>query len=145
MRPIAIIGTGSYGIALGRRLLEAELQIHYGSRNPNPACNRRVCEELELDSDNTKFRGVLPIDEAWSNSTIVFLAISVESYKDLIAEISKLKKDNSSNRHIVVDISNRSIDQLTSDQVSNAEYLEELFKEAGLTEKIDIVKCKTSI
>lgn len=142
MRPVAIIGTGSYGIALGRRLLEAGLQIHYGSRNPNPACNKRVCEELQLVSNNTKFRAVLPIDEAWSQSTIVFLAISVDSYKDFIAEISKLKKDSSSNRHIVVDISNRLIDQLTSDQISNAEYLEELFKEAGLTDQIDIVKCK---
>ena len=137
MKPFAVIGTGSYGIALGRRLIQAGYEVYYGSRNPNLS----YVSDCMKDLDQSKFK-VVSIAKAWEESALVFLAVSVDSYKNIINEIRDAKDRESSK--IVVDLSNRSIDQLRNNDkiISNAEYLENLFQEAGFSNEINIVKGK---
>ena len=81
MKPFAVIGTGSYGIALGRRLIQAGYEVYYGSRNPNLS----YVSDCMKDLDQSKFK-VVSIAKAWEESALVFLAVSVDSYKNVINE-----------------------------------------------------------
>lgn len=48
---VAIIGTGNYGIAIGRRILSHGFQLVYGSREPNLSYIKDCFKEFnDLDS-----------------------------------------------------------------------------------------------
>jgi predicted dinucleotide-binding enzyme/DMSO/TMAO reductase YedYZ heme-binding membrane subunit len=140
---ITIIGTGNYGIAIGKRLLDHGYQIVYGSRRPNQQylneCFSSVQQERPLYS-------VSSIVDAWNKSTqIVIFAVSAHDsvYQQLVDQIV----DKSSNCHsrVVIEISNLLDSQRISKlDVSNAEKLQKMFdqklEKSKKTASVNVVK-----
>lgn len=123
---IAIIGTGNYGLSIGKRLLHYGFSVVYGSRKPNL---EYVQKSLNLDENSVNL-SVTSIVDAWDQSDgIVILAISAEEsiYNSLAEDI--VKNSNNKNPRILIEISNLSdsID-LKNLKESNAKKLNELFK-----------------
>lgn len=133
---IAIIGTGNYGIALGRCLMKCGFEIIYGSRDPNPTYLAQCFNEKEYE--DLKNYSVTTIDDALLKSDeIVFLAVSATEsvYESLVSETKKLKKTKPL---ILVEISNQ-LESIKSN-MSNAERLDKLVKENLTGARISIVK-----
>ena len=126
---IAIIGTGNYGVAIGKRLLHFGYEVIYGSRNPNKEYLKKCFEDL----NNTYQMDVTSIYDAWNRAdNLVILAISVDNYENFVSEIMSCLNENNSQKKtkIVIEISNlKDSDNLKSLKISNAEKLNSLFKE----------------
>ena len=69
---ITIIGTGNYGIAIGKRLMNYGYDVIYGSRNPNFDYLK------ECFNDQNKFTVTTIIDACLKTDKFIFLAISAE-------------------------------------------------------------------
>jgi predicted dinucleotide-binding enzyme/DMSO/TMAO reductase YedYZ heme-binding membrane subunit len=124
---VAVIGTGNYGIALGKRLLDyGGFNVVFGSRSPDHY--EYVTECLSNgDPDYTYSEGsvsVVSIKEAYSRAEkFVFLAIAPSDhvYQQFA---SQLNLNEAKSKKIIIEVSN-SADE--SDQ-SNAERLAAIFK-----------------
>lgn len=133
---ICIIGTGSFGIAIGKRLMQSGHNIIYGSRFPD----KNYLSELFFDGTYDGKYSVTTINQAWHKSdSIIFLAISSRSnvYEEFISVIKNLR---SIKPRIVVDVSNPpKYDSNGTSSLSNAEKLENLFKNNNF-KYVNIVK-----
>lgn len=119
---VSIIGTGNYGISLGKCLMEAGFHVTYGSRKPDQAY-LSMC--FESCGSNSKF-SVTNIADAFCNSSrFVFMAVSANVYESVVEEIKRKKLESLCSEKIVVDISNQ-IDVERSRVESNAEHLQKL-------------------
>lgn len=119
---VSIIGTGNYGIALGKCLMEAGFHVIYGSRKPDRAY-LSMC--FESCGNNSKF-SVTNIADAFCNSSrFVFMAVSANVYESVVEEVKRKKLETLCSEKVVVDISNQ-IDDERSRVESNAERLQKL-------------------
>lgn len=128
---VAVIGTGNYGIAIGKRLLDYGYDVIFGSRYPN--------KKYLKESLNTEFEfEVTKISDAFYKSDkFVFLAISANNYENFIAEINLNENETSLNDSnvvvdlkagkIIIELSNLS-DETQNQAISNAEKLDNLIK-----------------
>lgn len=135
---ITIIGTGNYGIAIGKRLMKYGFEVMYGSRNPNYDY-LKDCFEPE-----SKFN-VTSIKNAWLDiDQIVFLAISAEenNYSSFVNEISNFKSEINESQSdkpiILVELSN--YNEKVKSKESNAEKLDNLIKTNCKNQTVNIVK-----
>ena len=134
-KTITIIGTGNFGVALGKRLLKFGFKVVYGSRNPDKSF---IEQNFANSNENVK---IYSIKEAWSSSVgLVFFAIHVENYEETVTSLfgSELTKENK----IVVDVSNKILKNLVNCN-SNAEYLQNCFK--NFTDQVKVVKAFNTI
>ena len=70
---IAVIGTGNYGIAIGKRLIDYGFEVIFGSRR----VSYEYVKECIGDDYNSNLYSVVEIHTAFAKSDrIVFLAIS---------------------------------------------------------------------
>ena len=124
---ITIIGTGNYGIAIGKRLMNYGYDVIYGSRNPNFDYLK------ECFNDQNKFTVTTIIDACLKTDKFIFLAISAENdnYKDFANELNNLELNKDL---ILIEISNKTNNN--NDDVSNAEKVKDLL----INKRIDIVK-----
>jgi predicted dinucleotide-binding enzyme/DMSO/TMAO reductase YedYZ heme-binding membrane subunit len=128
---IAIIGTGSFGIAIGRRLLAYGYDIVYGSRNPN-INYLRECFGDDVTNTQTGRFSVTSVFEAWNSANLfVFFAISAHEsvYEKTVAEIVEALDERIINQSkVVIEVSNLSDEQtIDSIRVSNAMRLQSAF------------------
>ena len=145
---IVIIGTGNYGIALGKRFLMFGFEVIYGSRNPNKAYLRE-CFGKMVDE---QFYDVTTIEDAWNKSdSIVFLAVNAKDqiYEEIVSKIIesiKKQKSNELKSKILIEISNRSDDEdLRKVKTSNAQKLDDMIfsklnESSIINYKIHVVK-----
>lgn len=135
---ITIIGTGNYGIALGKRLISSGYEVLYGSRDPN----EQYLSEC-FDGEET-FYSVTTISDAWKRShEIIFLAVSFKDdiYDSIVREFAMSNASTPKYSKIIVDISNRTEDRSVVKEVSNAEKLENLIRSSDLKWlRIQVVK-----
>ena len=84
---ITIIGTGNYGIAIGKRLMNYGYDVIYGSRNPNFDYLK------ECFNDQNKFTVTTIIDACLKTDKFIFLAISAENnnYENFANELNNLE------------------------------------------------------
>jgi predicted dinucleotide-binding enzyme len=124
---VCILGTGYYGIALGKRLLSYGYHIVYGSRNPDLNYLNECFENL-----NNENYSVCSVAEAWLKSTrFVFFAVSAfdSVYESIVNDLFsnlKISKKSLSSR-IVIEISNV-LDGNQNSKLSNAQKLQNLFQ-----------------
>lgn len=130
---VTIMGTGQYGLALGKRLVTFGFHVVYGSRQPN---KNFISKHFRDDQDYVQ---LLTINEAWSsNSKIVFFAVNIEAYDDLVTKL--MSSDNSQVEKIVLDVSNGKDNK--SDE-SSAEMLQNFFNKH--TDKINVIKAFNNV
>jgi predicted dinucleotide-binding enzyme len=143
---IAIIGTGNYGIALGRRLLGYGYEIVYGSRSPNISYIRECFKDAP---EAKRSFSVTSIADAWSRSDeFVFFAIAANNsiYERVVANIvESLDERIINSSKTVIEMSNLTEDQrLDSIHESNAERLQTFFNRkldlSGKFYQINVVK-----
>lgn len=142
---IGIIGTGNYGIAIGKRLLDYGYEIVYGSRNPNLDYLKECFQVVRNDG----LFSVTSSAEAWKRADrIVFFAVTAfdSVYEGIVNEIvTSLKKKVTNKSKIVIDISNI-VENSSAEKIkiSNAEKLQNLFQarleEQSVNCQINIVK-----
>lgn len=126
---VAIIGTGDYGLALGKRLLDYGFSVVYGSRKPDVSYLR---EYFGSEGDYK----VVGVADAWNQSDrFVFFAVPAWSHENIVDEVSKSGKRESK---IVIEISNL-LDGEDKVKESNAERLQSLFK-SQKGQKVNVVK-----
>jgi predicted dinucleotide-binding enzyme/DMSO/TMAO reductase YedYZ heme-binding membrane subunit len=134
---ITVIGTGNYGIAIGKRLMKYGFSVNYGSRMPN-------YEYLKECFDPENRFSVDTIGNAWHKTDkIAFLAIPAEenNYNAFVNEISSINKtENESNKKnkVLIELSNHN-EQSNSNE-SNAERLDSLLKTIDKNETVNVVK-----
>jgi len=126
LETIGIIGTGNYGIAIGKRLLKFGcFRVVFGSRNPN----KEYLKECLTSTDQFTEFEVTSIKEAWDKSQkVVFFAVSATEsvYESVINEIFKNK---TMNEKIIVDVSNLTDNNyISGSKLSNAEKLQNLIQ-----------------
>lgn len=138
---IAIIGTGNYGIAIGKRLLDYGFHVIFGSREPNPSYVKEC-----LNSDSVE---VTKISQAFSKSDkFVFLAIAAKNYEkflnELLNEIRNTSIDDKSK--IIIELSNLT-DKIDDENMvkSNAEALEEMIKDIFENKHDNLLKGKVNV
>lgn len=134
---IAIIGTGNFGIALGKRLHHYGFNVIYGSRNPNLAYLRECFNEITNElNDRVK---VTTIEDAVIRSDrVVFLAVKETNHASIAQLLNKLNLK--SKAKILVELSNPW--QLDKSMISNAEKLSAMLK---TNSSIEIVKAFNSV
>ena len=149
---VGIIGTGEYAIALGRRLLDHNYDLIYGSRNPDILYLR---ERLGGELNNDRVFHVTSISNAWSRAhRLVFFCVSAYDtvYDRLAAEITQSIVRCRSNtttttsapgKKILIEISNLLDNQTIKSQSSNAERLQQLFNEK--LEKSNVQNYRVSV
>ncbi|GAB1598802.1 metalloreductase STEAP4-like isoform X1 [Argonauta hians] len=115
-RTIGILGTGNYGAALGKRLLQAEYKIIFGSRNP-------LKRTFEARDEQLRDTSVVSIKDVLTNTDIEIFILAIP-YSSMQSCLQPYKKDLKGK--ICVDISNRS---KPSKNESNAENLVANFPE----------------
>ena len=95
---VGIIGTGNYGIALGKRLLEYGFQVIYGSRNPN----KEYLEKCLKTKDNYQVEGIS--DAFLKADRIVFFAVSARSgiYEKIVDNLNKAVQKSQGSRIVAV-------------------------------------------
>lgn len=120
---VSIIGTGNYGISLGKCLMAAGFHVIYGSRQPDQAY-LSMC--FESCGESSKFSVTNIADAFYSSSRFVFMAVSANVYENVVEEIKRKKIETCSSEKVVVDISNI-VDLEHSHEESNAERLQKLF------------------
>ena len=110
---IGVIGTGSFGIALGKRLIDYGFRVVYGSREPNYEYVRGCLNIEESENQQEKLLSVASVADAWLEAdNVVFLAVSAknEVYEKIVNEfIQAVKSKNSpdyGSGKILVDVSN---------------------------------------
>ncbi len=135
---IAIVGTGNYGIALGRRLMNAEYEVVFGSRNPNPDYLRKCFgPEFENYSVTSIGDALLKCDE------LAFLAVSAKDciYESVVDDVKKLNEKffKRVKPLVLIDISNR-LDNQQREVLSNAEKLDSLVKSTLPNLRVNVVK-----
>ena len=141
---VTIIGTGNYGIAIGKRLLDYGHEIVYGSRNPNQAYLRECFENVK----NHELYSVTSIADAWQKSDLfVFFAVSAfdSVYERIVDEVAQSLSSGENKAKILIEISNLTDEQQTSKvKISNVEKLQTLFQakleERSINCRIQIVK-----
>jgi predicted dinucleotide-binding enzyme len=137
---VAVIGTGNYGIAIGKRLLDYGYDVVFGSRTPN----KNYLEECL----NTNSFEVAKISEAFYKSDkFVFLALSAKNYEQFVNEINLNENETSLNdsnfvvdlkkSKIIIELSNLSDEK--NEQISNAEKLENLIKYNTVTKNDNLL------
>jgi len=124
---IAVIGTGNYGIAIGKRLVQFGYEVVFGSREPNP----KYVQECFGDDLNGKSSTpqVTSIEEAFKTShKLIFLALTGrrEVYEFVLDEIVSLKELST---RILIDVSNWTE---SNQKRSNAEQLEEVLAKRNI-------------
>jgi len=135
---VAVVGTGNYGISLGRGLMASDYNVTYGSRRPNldylKLCFESCAENYSVASIG---QALLEADK------VVFLAIPAwdSVYENIVDEI-KQRYEEFSRRNkplILIDISN-SLDDTSKSNVSNAEKLNGLVRRSLPNLRISVVK-----
>lgn len=123
-QPVGILGTGNFARALARRLYVSGYDVIIGSRRPETKSLSAVDECL----CNVK---LVSTEECIKTVSIIFLAIHVENFKDLLEDhVDKL------DGKILVDVSNR---DRPNDSFSNAEYLQKLVPTATVVKAFNII------
>ncbi len=129
---IAIIGTGNYGIAIGKRLLDYGYEIVYGSRTPNKTYLNESFKNSSTENTGHQAYSVTTPPDAWNKSTqIVIFAVSAHEpvYESLVNQVITENYSNQTSK-IVIEISNLLDTQDTRNlALSNAEKLQSLFDE----------------
>ena len=129
---IAIIGTGNFGIALGKRLHHFGFNVIYGSRNPNLNYVKECFVEEQAKEIGDRV-SVTSIENAVTRSDgVVFLAVKDENHSFVSDILNKLTLNLKRKR--LIDPSNPW--QLDKSMISNAEMLSAMVKNP----MIDIVK-----
>ena len=133
-RSVVIIGTGRYGLALGRRLISFGFSVIYGSREPNESF---ISKNFPNDQQSIQ---LMSITEAWSanNSNIVFFAVNVEAHEDLVMRLSS--NNVQIQQKIVVDVSNQ---RENKSYESSAETLQKMFNK--YSDKIIVIKAFNNV
>lgn len=119
---VTIIGTGNYGIALGKRFMKYGFNVIYGSRSPNL---KYLNECFNEDPFTVNKFNVTTIGDAFLKSDqFVFLAVSPEDYDSLIYQLNE-SNFKSTKELILVELSNSNLVNLNK---SNAERLNNSIK-----------------
>jgi predicted dinucleotide-binding enzyme/DMSO/TMAO reductase YedYZ heme-binding membrane subunit len=136
LNPPVIIGTGRYGLALGRRLISFGFNVIYGSREPN---KNFISKNFPNDQESVQ---LMSINEAWSidNSNIVFFAVNVEAHEDLVRKLC-LNNNIQIQQKIVIDVSNDMEENKSVE--SSAEILQKRFNK--YTDKIIVIKAFNNV
>lgn len=123
---IAIIGTGNYGISIGKRLLHYGYHVVYGSRRLNI---KYLKECFYLNQEEPNFSITCPSEAFNQADNFVILAVAAEDsiYENIAEEIVKNSTDKKPK--IVIDISNL-LDTVDNSQIkeSNAKKLNQYFQ-----------------
>ena len=132
---IGIIGTGNYGIALGKRLVKYGFQVFYGSRNPNLKYLRECFEPHEMSSVSVGFAK----DAFLNANNFVFFAVPFgkEVYENILNETFTDLNSEILNKIIIVEISNKSKD--AKENNSNVEIFNEILSQK-FSIKANVVK-----
>lgn len=123
-RPLGILGTGDFARALAKRLYFSGYDVIIGSRKPEDKSFSAIDECLCNLS-------LVTTEECIKSVSIIFLAIHVENFKDLLEEHAD-KLDGK----IVVDVSNR---DRPSESHSNAEYLQKIIPHSSVVKAFNII------
>lgn len=130
---IAVIGTGNYGIAIGKRLLDHGFEVIFGSRQPN----LDYVKECLNDANSSNFSVIKIRDAFLKSDKFIFLAISDEAYEEFASQIKRIESD----KKIIIDLSNLS-DSNNNTKISNAERLKNMLAEH---KNVEIVKAFNQI
>jgi predicted dinucleotide-binding enzyme/DMSO/TMAO reductase YedYZ heme-binding membrane subunit len=141
---VAIIGTGSYGIAIGKRLVEYGFEVVYGSRNPDLAYLKHCFENKQQHP----YISVTSSAHAWQQSDrFVFFAVAAFNsvYESIVQSILKTLSKKENPPRIVIEVSNLTDDQhVDKVKISNAEKLQTLIQqkldESSLNCQISVIK-----
>jgi predicted dinucleotide-binding enzyme/DMSO/TMAO reductase YedYZ heme-binding membrane subunit len=141
---VAVIGTGSYGIAVGKRLVEYGYEIVYGSRNPDIEYLKQCFENAQQHSHIS----VTSAAQAWQQANrFVFFAVAAfdSVYESIVQSVVNSLNKRENSQRIVIEVSNLTDDQrIDKVKISNAEKLQDLIQqkleEQNLSCKIDVIK-----
>ncbi|XP_071078489.1 metalloreductase STEAP4-like [Haliotis cracherodii] len=122
-RRIGIIGTGTFGRALAKRLILSGYDVIIGSRKP---ASRKLSEydECLRDVELTK------ITECVNLCEVVFVALHAEHFQDTLSPLTDIF-----NNTITIDVSNR---DRPSNKISNAELLQSLLPTATVVKAFNV-------
>ena len=123
-RSVGILGTGDFARSLAKRLYFSGYDVTLGSRNPA----QKALSAIDECFCNIK---VVTVDECIKSSAILFIAIHVENFKDLIDDRQMILDGK-----IIIDVSNR--DRPTESH-SNAEYLQNLVPECTVVKAFNVI------
>ena len=124
---VSILGTGDFGRALGKPLLQAGFAVVYGSRHPERR-NLAACDDALVDAK------CCSIEDAIGSSTILFVAMHPSAQEQLKVFENELKGK------ILVDVSNVS---KRNDLYSNAEKLQRLFPDSHVVKAFNTLSAYT--
>lgn len=139
---VSIIGTGDYGIALGKCLMNSGFEVIYGSRNANLDYLAKCFDEQK--NENFKNYSVTTIGKALFDSDgIAFLTVSAKNSvcQNLAEEIKSQNIDclPKTNPLVLVEISSN-LDAENKSGVSDAEKLDSFLKCSLPDLRISVVK-----
>ena len=143
---VCIIGTGNYGIALAKRLIEFGFHVIFGSRNPNKDYLLKC-----LDASSATNFDVDTIGNAFlAADRLVFFAVSAKSgvYENICSSLSKAIDSSSSlQSKIIIDLSNqvKKRKEKHQHQQSNAERLQQLLNDDIKSARVVVLKAFNTI
>lgn len=123
-RSIGILGTGDFARAVAKRLYFSGFNVTLGSRNPE----QKALSAVDECFCNIK---VVSVDECIKSSIVLFIAIHVENFKDLLDDKQMILDGK-----IIIDVSNR---DRPSESHSNAEYLQGLVPECTVVKAFNVI------
>jgi predicted dinucleotide-binding enzyme/DMSO/TMAO reductase YedYZ heme-binding membrane subunit len=127
---ISVIGTGNYGVAIGRRLIQYGFRVAFGSRKGNCDYLKECLNISEEQNENESLFTLSSIGDAFAKADkFVFLAVSArdEIYEHVTNEFISSITDGRSTNKIIIELSNPTKTQLKN-KISNAERLNALIK-----------------
>merc|ERR1711884_81167 len=118
---VAIIGSGDFGRALASRMVQRDIPVIIGSRNPNR--NRTLVEKIGAKLVTT--------EEAIRSSNIIVMAVPKNFYERQPLHLLEGKT--------VVDVSNRNSVYRKDESISQAEYLQTLLPRSAVIKAFNVL------
>ena len=124
VRSVGVLGTGDFARALTKRLFYSGYDVTIGSRRPET-------KALSAIDDCFCNVSVVSTEECIKGSSIIFVAVHVENFRDLLEEHVDYLAGK-----ILIDVSNRDRPSLSH---SNAEYLQKLVPCAKVVKAFNVM------
>jgi len=118
---VAIIGSGDFGRALASRMVQRDIPVIIGSRNPNR--NRTLVEKIGAKLVTT--------EEAIKSSNIIVMAVPKNFYERQPLHLLEGKT--------VIDVSNRNSVYRKDESISQAEYLQTLLPRSAVIKAFNVL------
>jgi predicted dinucleotide-binding enzyme/DMSO/TMAO reductase YedYZ heme-binding membrane subunit len=125
---ISVIGTGNYGLAIGKRLIQYGFKVAFGSRKPDYDYVKECLNLNQEQSKNDTLFSVTSIGDSWSKAdNFVFFAVSAKDdvYESVTNEL--IKSTSKGSNKTIIELSNLN-DDIRNPKTSNAERLDEKIK-----------------